>query len=173
MIQPLKLTNREKFSQIQPGDTSAFEVEQESDFSDSWLVTSVSASAFDRQTLRRVVARQRTAYSQLAIEWRPINHGTVNRLSHITAGDVALSGFCLLLAVWILLIWQSDAPFWWVPGLSLFFGVAAVAALHDAIWSTPQSRRAQLRRQLRQSHSQLKRLSNRLALVEVPNRLQS
>ena len=137
MIQPLKLTNREKFSQIQPDDTSAFEVEQDSDFSDSWLATSVSASAFDRQTLRRVVARQRTAYSQLALEWRALNRGTVTRLSNLTAGDLALSGFCLLLSVWILLIWQSDAPFWWVSGLSLFFGVAAVAHFTTQSGHTP------------------------------------
>lgn len=134
---------------------------------DDWLASNVRATAFDRSYLRSQIRQERVRNLQANMNWRAINRGTMRRFDALSLGDITLSLFCLLLAIWIMVIWQSEAPFWWVPGLAAFFVVAAVAALHDAIWQNPVSNRASLRRELRQSRRKLQRLSNRLSLIEV------
>lgn len=163
MIEPLRLSNH---SHSLPKPAMSASDLDEYVFDEEWLNTATNPNLFNRQQLQQAVANQRFVQRQLAFEWRAATRGTLTRMSQLSAADAGLSLFCLLLAVWILIIWRSDAPFWWVPGLSLFFAIAAVAALHDAIWQTPQAHKAQLRRQLRRSQSQMKRLSNRLAMVD-------
>lgn len=69
--------------------------------------------------------------------------------------------FFLLLSLWILAISQSEAPYWWVPYLSLFFSIAAVAALYDLWNKQSQIGRAQLRGQIRANYEQLVHLQHR------------
>ena len=126
---------------------------------------------FDRQQLLQEIAHARASQQQLMLEWRSYQRGTVSQWQRLSLGDVVLSLFCLLLSMWILLIWQSEAPFWWVPGLALFFGIAAFAAIHEAILHNPQIRKAELRREIRRTRSKISRAKNRFEIIS-PSRNQ-
>lgn len=162
MIQPFSLQTADSSQQ----DFNLWDYDQKHALAvESWAVPEQRLQLFDPRQLQQEIAHASAAQQQLMLEWRAYQRGAMSHWQRLSLGDVLLSLFCLLLSMWILVIWQSDAPFWWVPGLALFFVIAALAAIHEALWHNPQTRKAELRREIRRIRSKISRVTNRLEMI--------
>ena len=116
---------------------------------------------FEMSELRQRIVSLKQERKQLTHEWYSRFNPTCFLLPSAQLYSALGMAFFLLLSLWILMIGRSEAPYWWVPYLSLFFSVAALAALYDLLTKQSHFGRAQLRSQIRANDNQLARLQHR------------